>query len=195
MVAIQYPTPQHCWFFHTVYILPYSHQSVLTLKTTVSMMPMWLFTTWIFDAKYEHVNIHSVAFKQHHLSLDQRQDLFNAISKHKKFIGSLGVYPHKKVQIGLKPWAKPVHHCTYHVPHIHWQTSRNKLITPLSLISSDLVGPLNGNSLPSLFQKSMGGFDKSLTYIQLTKICGIFFITTRKAIKPIFSYHPPICLK
>ncbi len=79
-----------------------------------------LFATCILDAKYEQTNIHDVAFNQHHLSLDQRRDLFNILSKHNKlFDGSLGVYPHKKVHIDLKPGAKPVHHCAYPVPHVH----------------------------------------------------------------------------
>ncbi len=74
----------------------------------------------ILDAKYKQVNIHDVAFDQHHLSLDQRCGLFNILSKHKKlFDGSLGVYPHKKVHIDLKPGAKPVHHSAYPVPHVH----------------------------------------------------------------------------
>ncbi len=47
---------------------------------------------------------HNVAFDQHHLSLDQRCNLFNILSKHKKlFDESLRVYPYKKVCIDLKP--------------------------------------------------------------------------------------------
>ncbi len=75
------------------------------------------FATHILDAKYEHVNIHDIASNQHHLSLNQWHDLFNILSKHKKiFNGSLGVFPHKKVHIDLKPGKNP-HHCTYPVPH------------------------------------------------------------------------------
>ncbi len=76
------------------------------------------FATPILDPKYEQAN--DVAFDQHHLLLDQQHDLFNILSKHKKlFDGSLGVHPHKKVHIDLKPGAKPVHHCAYPVPHEH----------------------------------------------------------------------------
>ncbi len=64
----------------------------------------WLFATGILDIKYEQVNINSVAFNQNHLLLDQCQDLFNELSKHKKlFDGSLEVYPHKRVHISHWP--------------------------------------------------------------------------------------------
>ncbi len=86
------------------------------------------FATRILDAIYEQANIHNVGFNQHHLLLDQQCDLFNILSNHKKlFDGSLGVYPHKKVHIDLKPGAKPVHHCTYPVPHVHCQTFKKEL--------------------------------------------------------------------
>ena len=86
------------------------------------------FAIRILDAKYEQANIHDVAFDQNHLSLDQRRDLFNILSKHNKlFDGSLGVYPHKKVHIDLKPGAKPVHHRAYPVPHVHRQTFKKEL--------------------------------------------------------------------
>ncbi len=87
------------------------------------------FATHILDAKYEQVNIHDVAFNQTHFSLDPQHNLINILSKHKKlFDGSLGVYPHKKVHIDLKPGAKPVHHCAYPVPCVHQQTFKNELI-------------------------------------------------------------------
>ncbi len=38
-----------------------------------------------------------------------------------------GVYFHKMVHIDLKPRAKAVHYCTYHVPHIHQQTFKKEL--------------------------------------------------------------------
>ena len=86
------------------------------------------FAIRILDAKYEQANIHDVAFNHHHLSLDQCRDLFNILSKHSKlFDGSLGVYPHKKVHIDLKPGAKLVHHCDYPVPLVHQQTFKKEL--------------------------------------------------------------------
>ncbi len=45
----------------------------------------------------------------------------------KLFDDSLGVYPHKKVHIDLKPGAKPVHHNAYPFPHIHRQTFKKEL--------------------------------------------------------------------
>ncbi len=86
------------------------------------------FATCILDAKQEQANICDVAVNQNHLSLDQRCDLFNILSKHKKlFDGSIGVYPHKKVHIDLKPGEMPVHHRAYPVPHVHRQTFKKVL--------------------------------------------------------------------
>ncbi len=69
------------------------------------------FETCILDAKYDQVNIHDDAFDKQHLLLDQCQDLFNILSKHKTlFNGSLGVYPNKKVHSDIKPGDKLVHH-------------------------------------------------------------------------------------
>ncbi len=44
------------------------------------------FATCILSANHEQVNIHDVAFDQQHLLLDQGQDLFNKLSKHKKYL-------------------------------------------------------------------------------------------------------------
>ncbi len=106
------------------------------------------FATRILDAKYKQANIHDVAFDQQHLSLDQRCDLFHILSKHKKlFDGSLGVYPHKKVHIDLKPGTKFVHHCAYPVPHVHRQTFKKEIdhMVELGILApcgaSELVSP------------------------------------------------------
>ncbi len=44
------------------------------------------FSTCIRNAKYEQVNIYDVVFNQQYLFVDQQQDLFNIISKHKKYL-------------------------------------------------------------------------------------------------------------
>jgi hypothetical protein len=41
--------------------------------------------------------------------------------------GTLGVYPHKKVPIGIDPNAKPVHSRPYPVPQIHLNTFKKEL--------------------------------------------------------------------
>ncbi len=43
------------------------------------------------------------------------------------FGGTLGVYPHKKVHIGIDPNAKPVHSRPYPVPRIYLKTFKKKL--------------------------------------------------------------------
>ncbi len=42
------------------------------------------FAMQILDTKYEQANIHDVSFDQHHHLLDQCQNLFNILIKHKK---------------------------------------------------------------------------------------------------------------
>ncbi len=49
------------------------------------------------------------------------------------------------------------------------KVSKKNLITWLNLVSLNHIGPLNGHPLPSLFQKKMDGFGKSLTCAHLTK--------------------------
>ncbi len=47
------------------------------------------FVSYILDAKYEQSNIHDIVFDQHHLSLNQWQDLFNILYKYTKIISWL----------------------------------------------------------------------------------------------------------
>jgi hypothetical protein len=54
--------------------------------------------------------------------------LLEVLAKHQKmFDGTLGVYPHKKVHIGIDPNAKPVHACLYLVPRVHLHTIKKEL--------------------------------------------------------------------
>lgn len=121
MVGIHYSSLQYI----RIFFLQLSHFSPYTTRTQ-SKHDFFgdqitnSFATCILDAKYEQANVHDAAFDQTHLLLDQQSNLFNVLSKQKKlFDGSLGVYPHKKVHIDLKPGAKPVHDCAYPVPHVH----------------------------------------------------------------------------
>ncbi len=119
------------------------------------------FATRIIDAKYKQVNMHNVAFDQNHLSLDQWCHLFKISSKHKKsFDGSIRLYPYKKVHIDLKPQAKPMYTD---------KLSRRSLTTWLNLVFLNHVEPLNGHPWPSLLQKRMAAFDKSLIYAHSIK--------------------------
>ncbi len=127
--GIHYSSPQHFVIFSYSYYT--SLLTPLELESENNQISNPFANTLampILNAKYEQDIIHDVAFNPHHLMLDQQCNLFNILSKHKKlFDGSLGVYPHKKVHIYLKPGAKPVHHCTYPVPHVHWQTFKKEL--------------------------------------------------------------------
>ncbi len=77
-----------------------------------SMGEDWLdaYVNPILDAKYNQVSTDKVVERQDHLSARQKSDLRSVLSKYKKlFSGELGVYPHKKFIIEVKPDAKPVH--------------------------------------------------------------------------------------
>ncbi len=159
MDGIQY-YPPWCFRIFPIAITPhYSHHLNLNLNTNlIGNLFADTFATHILDAKYKQANIHIVFFDQHHLSLDQQRNLFNIKSKHKiLFDGSLGAYPHKKFHIDLKQGAKPVHHCTYPVPHIHQQTFKKKSITWSSLASLHHAEPLNGHPRPLLSPKRWSG--------------------------------------
>ncbi len=79
--------------------------------------------------------------------LDQQQDLFNMLSKHKTlFDGSLGIYRHKKIHIEHKLRAEPVHHHAYPVPQVHCQT----IIKELNhIIELGILKPCSASELTS----------------------------------------------
>ena len=90
----------------------------------------WLqcFATEILDAKYDFTEVKDVVDKLDHLSSDQKKELLNVLSKHKKmFDGTLGVYPHKKIHIDIDPDAKPVYQRPYAIPRVHLSTFKKEL--------------------------------------------------------------------
>ncbi len=75
------------------------------------------FVTEILDAKYEKTDVVEVVKGLTHLNAYQKADLLQVLQESKKmFVGTLGIYPHKKVQIDIVPNAKPVHSRPYPVP-------------------------------------------------------------------------------
>ncbi len=94
----------------------------------------WLkcFVTKILDTKYEKTDVAEVVKELTHLNAHTKADLLWELRENKKmFDGTLGIYPHKKVHIGIGPNAKPVHSRPYPVPSIHLKTfkiERNHLV-------------------------------------------------------------------
>ncbi len=75
------------------------------------------FATEILDAKYEKTDVAEVVKGLTHLNAHQKADLLRVLQENDKmFNGTLGVYPHKKVHIGIDPNANPVHSRPYPVP-------------------------------------------------------------------------------
>ena len=63
-----------------------------------------------------------------HLNAHQKADLLQVLQENDKtFNGTLGVYPHKKVHIGIDPNAKAVHSRPYPVPQIHLKTFKKEI--------------------------------------------------------------------
>ena len=82
----------------------------------------------ILDAKYEKVDIHEVATSQAHLDKDQQIKLEQVLAKYTKlFDGTLGVYPHKKFSIEIKPDSVPKHSRPYSIPQVHLEAFKTEL--------------------------------------------------------------------
>ena len=82
----------------------------------------WLdcYATKILDAKYEWKDIEDVVKEMTHLEESQKNDLLEVLKKHASiFDSTLGLYPHKKFHINIKPDAKPVYSRPYSIPQIH----------------------------------------------------------------------------
>ena len=84
-----------------------------------------MLTTTILDATYNKVDLDEVINNQKHLNKKQRRELKKDLIKFKKlFEGTLGVYPHKKVQIELLADAVAKHVQPYAVPQVHLEALR-----------------------------------------------------------------------
>ena len=83
----------------------------------------------ILDAKYEKTDIDSVIKEScSHLSPNQQQELAAVLTSHEKlFDGTLGHYPHSKMQIELLPDAKPAYRRHYPVAETHKATFKKEL--------------------------------------------------------------------
>ena len=82
----------------------------------------------ILDAKYEKVDVHEVAIAQKHLQDFQQKALEKVLNKYSKlFDGTLGVYPHKKFAIDIKPDAVPKHSRPYSIPQVHLEAFKKQL--------------------------------------------------------------------
>ncbi len=120
--------------------------------------------THIPDSKYEQVNINDVAFDQHHLLLDQWRDLFNMLSKHKKYLmaplESILIRITLTLNLGLSRYIIALTLLLTYTSKL-W---KKRLTTWSNLVSLNCVGPLNGCLLPSLILKRWA----SSTYYRLT---------------------------
>ena len=84
--------------------------------------------TTILDAKYEKVDVQEVATAQKHLKEFQQRALEKVLTKYSKlFDGTLGVYPHKKFSIDIKPDAVPKHSRPFSVPQVHLEAFKKEL--------------------------------------------------------------------
>jgi hypothetical protein len=62
------------------------------------------YATKTLDAKYEKVFVDDVIDQLSHINIQQKGDFRQVLSEHTKlFDGTLGVYPHRKFQIGVVP--------------------------------------------------------------------------------------------
>eukprot|EP00970_Alexandrium_tamarense_P003934 scaffold665_cov127-Alexandrium_tamarense.AAC.1 len=79
-------------------------------------------------AKYEAVDDKDVVEQLTHLTIEQRNNLYQLLKKYTRlFSGNLGVYPHRRVQIDLIEGAEAKHCKPHPVPHIHYDTFKREL--------------------------------------------------------------------
>jgi hypothetical protein len=84
----------------------------------------------ILDAKYEKVEVDEVTDHLSHLNPQQNEDLKRVLQEHTKlFEETLGVYPHRKLQIDLVQGVVAKHAKPYPVPVIHLETFKRSYFT------------------------------------------------------------------
>ena len=82
----------------------------------------------ILESKYEKVDIDDVIRQQDHLDQEDKQSLRRVLEKHTHlFSGTVGRYPHKKMDLELVEGAQPVHLKAYQVPRVHQEVFKAEL--------------------------------------------------------------------
>lgn len=105
-------------------------------------------TKEIKDSKYEKQDLLKVAKDQAHLTKDQRDQLYDLLSKYEKlFEGKLGEWPDEEISVELTPDAVP-YHCgkPIRIPHVHLQTLQKEVqrlvdIGVLEVVDGAKAGP------------------------------------------------------
>ena len=82
----------------------------------------------ILDAVYEKADITKIVNECKHLSIEQRNDLFILLNKHKSlFDGTLGEWDTPPVSLEVKPGERPFHGKAYSIPHVYEQTLKKEV--------------------------------------------------------------------
>jgi hypothetical protein len=85
-------------------------------------------STQILQSKYNKADVQTVAKQQTHLMPAQQGERQTVLSKHNKlFLGKLGHYHHKKMDLELLPGAKPIHSKPNPIPCIQCDIFQNEL--------------------------------------------------------------------
>ena len=101
---------------------------VFVMLSLLKMTTFDLHATAITMANYKATSIFDIVQKQLHLSLQNRDQLFLMLKRHKQlFDGVLKVYPHRVIHLDLLPNAIPTHQCAYSVAHVHLEVFKNEL--------------------------------------------------------------------
>ena len=82
----------------------------------------------ILDAKYEKANLREIADASTHLTVEEREELYELLQKYESlFDGELGVWKDEEYNIELKPDVQPYHARAFPVPHIHMATLKTEV--------------------------------------------------------------------
>ncbi|KAL7525553.1 hypothetical protein ACHAWF_001415, partial [Thalassiosira exigua] len=96
---------------------------------------------------YEFTDVRDVVQRQTHLNDKQKADLLSVLEENAKiFVGTLGVYPHKKFHIEIEPDAKPKFSRPYAISRIHLSTFKKELD---HLVSLGVIVPLEASEWAS----------------------------------------------
>ena len=118
--------------------------------------------TKILDRAYQKVSPAECAEAQSHLSAGERQKLQQVLEKHDDVFGvKLGCYPHDKINMRLKPGARPVHKRPCPVPYLREETYKRE---SQYLIREGVLRPCGVTDLRSLFPIKMIEYDGSATF-------------------------------
>jgi hypothetical protein len=144
----------------------------------------------ILKSKYDKADLDKVIAAQDYLTDSQRADLHAVFSKREKlFLGKLGHYPFKQMDLELIPGAVPIHAKPYPVPRNQLKVFRTELERLVQLGVLSRIGGTEWASPTFITPKKDGRIRWVSNFQELNKVicCKIY---PRPLIQDILKKHP-----